>query len=767
MRILYIASGFQGLTPASYGIGTAVRNASVGMAARGHDIRVVIPSYRGKISTVDGVVCHEFVPEDPDPGEGNPYRRNLSIVRANADQHLAEIYQCWYEYVNRFNAGFVPDIVDCQDWRALGYFYSHHRLLGYEEAAAPMLTFCHSGSKIQVEADQQLTYSWHNFLLGRRELYQMAASDALASPSNYMSNLIHTRYHLPRPQVCCYTLDLAKPGSILPPCDNNELLFFGQIRYFKGVLDLLKVCGYLWDEGHRFVLKLAGQSTLYVAKAVDMSDFIKTQYKRYIDRGFLKVLPHSEGFLDIKEQLAESRAVVHPSLMEPLGLTCVEAMSCGRAVVASSSGGHAEVIEHRRSGFIFHTLDELETCIKRVLLATRMELEEWGASANERACAMFSPEKTLPARERLYEQIIHDGRRNLRGAFPSCSFLDKGKFPTLPEQAHHQESIQPYVKGLLSVVVPCYNLGRFLPETLESIYKSTYRPIELIVIDDASDDRETTAVLNEVEASRADEDGFCWRVLRGTRNKGLTAVRNLGAEVARGEFICFVDADDRVEPEYFQKAIGIMNRYANVGFVGGWAELFGSRSDHWVVLNFDLPFTLVINQQLQASVMRHSAYEKQKLSIVAQDWEGWLSVAEKGWVGVNLPEPILHYRIRHDSQLHSTSPKELLLAYQEVSMYHPGLLRAFGDDLYVFMCQNYLHTFLDGPEEHLNRLQQSAMSLLRHYWGRPSDLWKMPYLLGRVVLSQRAQQKMRKLLGIPPDRTFAAHMTEKLRWRKP
>lgn len=96
---------------------------------------------------------------------------------------------------------------------------------------------------------------------------------------------------------------------------------------------------------------------------------------------------------------------------------------------------------------------------------------------------------------------------------------------------------------LISCVVPVYNAERFIAEALDSIWQQTYRPLEVIVVNDGSSDG-TEAVL----------DQFHDRIVRVSRaNGGPAAARNTGLALARGEFIAFLDADDLWHPEKLQR----------------------------------------------------------------------------------------------------------------------------------------------------------------------------------------------------------------------
>ena len=108
-----------------------------------------------------------------------------------------------------------------------------------------------------------------------------------------------------------------------------------------------------------------------------------------------------------------------------------------------------------------------------------------------------------------------------------------------------------YVPGLLSVVVPCYQVEDFLDECLVSLRFQLYREVEIIVVDDGSPDRS-----GEIARRHARRD---LRVRVVTReNGGLSAARNTGIRHARGEFLTFVDSDDVVTADAYTSTIGAL-----------------------------------------------------------------------------------------------------------------------------------------------------------------------------------------------------------------
>ncbi len=101
---------------------------------------------------------------------------------------------------------------------------------------------------------------------------------------------------------------------------------------------------------------------------------------------------------------------------------------------------------------------------------------------------------------------------------------------------------------LLSVIVPAYNVSEWLPRCLDSILAQTYRNIEVIVIDDGSSD-DTPEIIDNY----ASKDKRVVAVHQ--ENRGLVETRERGIQEARGEYIGFVDGDDEIIPEMYEKLI--------------------------------------------------------------------------------------------------------------------------------------------------------------------------------------------------------------------
>jgi glycosyltransferase involved in cell wall biosynthesis len=114
---------------------------------------------------------------------------------------------------------------------------------------------------------------------------------------------------------------------------------------------------------------------------------------------------------------------------------------------------------------------------------------------------------------------------------------------------------------LVTVVIPCYNQAHFLGEAIESVLSQSYRRFEVVVVDDGSTD-ETSEVASRYEGVR----------LIRQENRGLAGARNRGLGEAKGEFLVFLDADDRLLPGALEAGLGCFEAHPECAFVSGQAR---------------------------------------------------------------------------------------------------------------------------------------------------------------------------------------------------
>lgn len=116
------------------------------------------------------------------------------------------------------------------------------------------------------------------------------------------------------------------------------------------------------------------------------------------------------------------------------------------------------------------------------------------------------------------------------------------------------------VNKFVSIIIPVYNVEKYLKKCIDSILNQTYQKLEIILIDDGSTDK--SALICDLY-ERADSR----IIVKHTSNMGQSAARNIGLRLATGDFIGFVDADDYLEKKYYENLVRGMNLKSNVSVV--------------------------------------------------------------------------------------------------------------------------------------------------------------------------------------------------------
>jgi glycosyltransferase involved in cell wall biosynthesis len=200
----------------------------------------------------------------------------------------------------------------------------------------------------------------------------------------------------------------------------------------------------------------------------------------------------------------------------------------------------------------------------------------------------------------------------------------------------------------VSVLVPCHDDGRYLDEAVDSVLAQTFQDFEILVVDDASTDPATRTLFAGWDRPKT-------TLLVSDRRRGLAGARNLALQHARGEYVCALDADDRLDPWFLERTIGTLDSDPGLTFCSCWQRAFGAEEWEWRQERCDLPALLAENTVLPAAPVRRQAvveaggWDPAMPSSGYEDWDLWIGLVERGHRGVILPEVLFHYRRRADS----------------------------------------------------------------------------------------------------------------------
>jgi peptidoglycan/xylan/chitin deacetylase (PgdA/CDA1 family)/glycosyltransferase involved in cell wall biosynthesis len=202
------------------------------------------------------------------------------------------------------------------------------------------------------------------------------------------------------------------------------------------------------------------------------------------------------------------------------------------------------------------------------------------------------------------------------------------------------------MNGGIAAIITCHNLGHTLREALDSVLQQTRPAGETLIIDDRSTDAHTLELVAQLG-----HEGF--RIVQGD-GKGVCAARNLGAALTDADYLMWLDADDVLDPRYFEIAAGRLDADTALDFVSCALRAFGAASYTWrpspptfvdAISTGGVPHasTLIRRKVWEAT----GGFDESIPSFELLDF--WATVIERGFRGVVLEQPLLNYRIREGS----------------------------------------------------------------------------------------------------------------------
>ena len=199
----------------------------------------------------------------------------------------------------------------------------------------------------------------------------------------------------------------------------------------------------------------------------------------------------------------------------------------------------------------------------------------------------------------------------------------------------------------VSIIIPCYNAGELLTEAVQSALAQTYDDLEIVIVDDGSTDPVTQNILEQASWPRT-------RIVHQV-NAGPAAARNRAVQIATGQYILPLDADDTIEPQYVAKAVAVLDESPEVGVVYCKARKFGAEEGPWNLPVYSLQELVIDNVIFVTALYRKADWVavggyNERLRHGVEDYEFWVKVVHLGRKVVQLDEILFNYRIQQKSR---------------------------------------------------------------------------------------------------------------------
>ncbi|MEO6903065.1 MAG: glycosyltransferase [Bacteroidia bacterium] len=650
------------------GISTYCYHTACMLSEKGHTITVFINDTTVKDTKIEILKEARVIRFNPSKTNSDSFLGNTT----NISYEFAHIIKIFIDKEGK------PDIIESQEYNGIAYFLLQFKYCLFNWCSnIPIIITMHAPAFLYMEYNQVPIFKKPNYWIGEMERFCIQAADLLISPSQYLINELKQRFTInnvnlkviPNPYRF-HLLGKSHPLSS-PTILNNNLTFYGKLSPQKGTFKILEEFRQLWNKGFDKTFTLiGGQNIVFYPMAKTMGKIIKWQYKEYIQKGLLK----------LKDQIAPSEQItflseciifIIPSIVDNLPYAVLELMGQGKILIVSKQGGQSEIISDGDDGFIFDYNEptSFERTMRKVFDLTADERFKISKNAIKKIANNYSFENIYPLKIKLVEKL--NEKYKIPQQFPFIR--------TLPLK--YTEKIGMGLSDvLLSVVIPYYNLGKYIDETVQSVLNSTYKNLEIIIVNDGSTESLSIKKLNQYRANEK-------ITIIDKKNTGLADTRNFGSEIAKGSMLAFLDADDVIDPSYYEKAIRILNHYENVHFVGAWAQYFGNSKQVWPTFNPEPPLLLTHNLiNSSALVYKREAFllagkNDENFKIGLEDYESVINIKSNGLNGVAIPETLFNYRVRKNSMIKNVNQTVRAEYYNKINLKHNCLFLDFNIEL--------------------------------------------------------------------------------------
>lgn len=352
----------------------------------------------------------------------------------------------------------------------------------------------------------------------------------------------------------------------------------------------------------------------------------------------------------------------------------------GIPTIASPTEPFAAAIENGVSGFLCDDAVSWQNALERLLadpdLAKRM-----GRAARRAVAWRFGPDYLQMEARAIVEYVLGDARQ--RALLHLRSLHDNAAIPPVPDY-DVVYSTGPTLSRV-SVIIPLYNYGHYIVETLESLAAQSLQDFDVIVVNDASTDNSEEVARKWLEQH---EGRFATAsLLRNRQNSGLSMSRNAGIDYSDSEFVMLLDADNILLPDCLAQCLALIES-SPCAFVYPKIEFFGcpGKTGHTSMTPWD-PLRLQHGNYIDAMAMVRKScwaavggYDVQEGGW--EDFDFWCKMAEHGFYGLNTPQVLARYRVHDDSMLISkTNSENILPGLKELmARKHPWLMLGDGND---------------------------------------------------------------------------------------
>jgi len=239
--------------------------------------------------------------------------------------------------------------------------------------------------------------------------------------------------------------------------------------------------------------------------------------------------------------------------------------------------------------------------------------------------------------------------------------------------------------NLVSAVIPCYNDGEHIRKATNSILAQTYKQIEVIVVNDGSDDDETLRVLDTLDPSQI--------TIYHKENGGPASARNYGIERSSGDFILTLDSDDMFAPDFAEKGMSILHADPKIGMVTSYVKRYTEKNSGYIQLKGGHIEDFLVKNQANASLlfrkqcwMDADGYDDEAPGY--EDWDFFISITKQDWFIYSIPEYLFFHLDRDGSMYQKDLENSPDIIKYIVKKHESEYQKHIVDVMYEWECKN-------------------------------------------------------------------------------
>jgi len=262
------------------------------------------------------------------------------------------------------------------------------------------------------------------------------------------------------------------------------------------------------------------------------------------------------------------------------------------------------------------------------------------------------------------------------------------------------------MKNKVSIIVSNYFNGKYISEAIASIFEQTYNNWEIIVVDDTNGKDGVREYLEYF--FNYSSKIFLYK----TDDIGLSSLRNFGADRAKGKYLLFLDADDKLHSDFLKKTVEVLENNAEISVAYTDTQHFDGADSCWLQPEYNFNRLLIYNYICSCSLIRKSSfdavggYDTDNFNYW-EDYEFWIALGSFGFYGKHIPEKLFYYRVHSESGMHSLRNIKLSGLYKcYIISKFPHLYKT--ED--VKNAVDYLNTF---PKDFMKRKPKQQEEYLR------------------------------------------------------